>query len=129
MEFFLIVLAVIAGIIMLVNPFIGLLATIALIPQALIPSLSGSFMGAFSAMTPHQDRWGAHLRWDYYQGCQSREGVRVCPDQGFCRLHVVFDLYFYLRVCSALVLYPRELHHVFFLLGPGLLDTGLGGHP
>ncbi|HQO57937.1 MAG TPA: O-antigen ligase family protein [Candidatus Omnitrophota bacterium] len=48
----LVLLAVIGGVVILVNPFFGLLATIVLFPQALIPSMGYSFLGAFSMMTP-----------------------------------------------------------------------------
>jgi len=41
----------VAGLI-LINPFIGLLITVALIPQALIPALGNMFLGAFTMVTP-----------------------------------------------------------------------------
>lgn len=47
-----VILAVVCGVVILVNPFFGLLATIVLFPQALIPAMGYSFLGAFSMMTP-----------------------------------------------------------------------------
>ncbi len=47
-----ILLGIVGGIVIVVNPFIGLLVTVGLFPQALIPSMGYSFLGAFSMMTP-----------------------------------------------------------------------------
>jgi O-antigen ligase len=52
MEILLILAGIVGAITILINPFIGLLATVALIPQALIPATANSFLGTFTMITP-----------------------------------------------------------------------------
>ena len=47
-----IILGLIAGVIILIRPFIGLLIISALIPLALIPAITSTFLGLFSMATP-----------------------------------------------------------------------------
>ena len=52
MSIVVIIVGLAAGIIILINPFIGLIASVVLMPQALIPAISGTFLGAFTMVTP-----------------------------------------------------------------------------
>lgn len=47
-----IILGFVGGITILINPFLGLLATSGLIPLSLFPAIAGSFLGVFSVATP-----------------------------------------------------------------------------
>lgn len=47
-----IIIGILGAFIILFNPFIGMLTTVALIPQALIPATGGSFFGTFTMITP-----------------------------------------------------------------------------
>jgi len=52
MDIVVIIVGLAAGIIILINPFIGLIASVVLMPQALIPAISSTFLGAFTMVTP-----------------------------------------------------------------------------
>ncbi len=47
-----IVMGLVIGFVILASPFAGLLMVVALIPQSLLPAVSGSFFGIFSMATP-----------------------------------------------------------------------------
>ncbi|MBW2045127.1 MAG: O-antigen ligase family protein [Deltaproteobacteria bacterium] len=52
MNLIIIIIGIISAIVIFINPFIGLLATIALIPQALIPAFTYMLFGIFTMATP-----------------------------------------------------------------------------
>ena len=47
-----IIIGSIGAIVIFINPFVGLLTTIALIPQSLLSALSNMLFGAFTMVTP-----------------------------------------------------------------------------
>jgi len=52
MDPIIIILGLIGGIVIFINPIVGLLTTIALIPQSIIPSMSSTIFGIFTVATP-----------------------------------------------------------------------------
>ncbi len=112
METLLILFGTIAGGIMLVNPFFGLLVIIALIPQALIPKIGYSFLFAFSMMTPIKIVGAVTFVGSVIQGMIKRMSLSFLRKGGFL-WYTLFLLYLFTSGFAQPTVFSRELFTTF----------------
>ena len=102
-----IILGILGTGIILFNPFFGLVCTVALIPQSLLPALSNMLLGAFTLITPIKIVGGLTFLATFLKQMVGGKSWSFMGTSGF-RWYVVFLIYVFINGFAMPSAFTRE---------------------